>query len=50
MKNKVVAEMTKMMMKKLKDAVERKGLKLSVTEDGKEGKEQDDCVVWFAGE
>ena len=35
-KTKVVAEMAKKMMKKLKDEVERKGLDLSVTEDGKE--------------
>ena len=37
-KNKVVAEMAKKVMKKLKDEVARKGLDLSVTEDGKEGK------------
>ena len=37
-KNKVVAEMAKKLMKILKEEVERKGLKLSVTEDGKEGK------------
>ena len=36
-KNKVVAEMAKKLMKILKEEVERKGLKLSVTEDGKEG-------------
>ena len=35
-KTKVVAEMAKKMMKKWKDEVERKGLDLSVTEDGKE--------------
>ena len=35
-KNKVVAEMAKKVMKKLKEEVGRKGLKLSVTEDGKE--------------
>ena len=47
-KNKEVAGMTKNAMKKLKKEVERKGLKMSVTEDGKEGmKEQDDCVVWL---
>ena len=37
-KNKVVAEMAKKVMKKWKEEVERKGLKLSVTEDGKKGK------------
>ena len=37
-KNKVVAELAKKVMKKLKNEVERKGLKVSVTEDGKEGK------------
>ena len=37
-KNKVVAELAKKVMKKLKKEVERKGLKVSVTEDGKEGK------------
>ena len=36
-KNKVMSEMAKKVMKILKE-VERKGLKLSVTEDGKEGK------------
>ena len=37
-KNKELAEMAKKVMKKLKEAVEKKGLKLSVTESGKEGK------------
>ena len=37
-RNKEVAEMAKKVMKKLKEEVEKKGLKLSVTEDGKEGK------------
>ena len=37
-KNKVVAEMAKKVMKELKEEVERKGFKLSVTEVGKEGK------------
>ena len=37
-KNKVVVEMTKKVMKKFKEEVERKGLKLSVTEDGKDRK------------
>ena len=36
--NKEVAEMAKKAMKRLKEEVERKGLTLSVTEDGKEGK------------
>ena len=36
--NKVVAEMARKVMKKLMEEVERKMLKLSVTEDGKEGK------------
>ena len=49
-RNKEVAEMAKKVMKKLTEEVEKKGLKLSVTENGKEGrKEQDDCVVWFLG-
>ena len=37
-RNKEVAEMAKKVMKKLKEEVEKKTLKLSVTEDGKEGK------------
>ena len=37
-KNKEVSEMAKYVMKKLKEEVEKKGLKLSVTENGKEGK------------
>ena len=37
-KNKVVAEMAKKVMKKLKEEVEKNGLKLFMTEDGKEGK------------
>ena len=37
-KNKEVAEMAKKVMKKLKEEVEKKGLKLSVTENGKEGR------------
>ena len=36
-RNKVVAEMSKKVMKKLKKKKWRKGLKLSVTENGKEG-------------
>ena len=42
--------MAKTVTKILKEAVGKKGLKLSVTENSKEGKEQDDCVVWFPGE
>ena len=37
-KNREVAEMAQMTMKKFKEEVGRKGLKLSVTENGKEGK------------
>ena len=37
-KKKEVAEMAKKVVKKLKEEVEKKGLKLSVTENGKEGK------------
>ena len=37
-KNKEVAEVAKKAMKKLKEEVEKKGLKLSLTENGKEGK------------
>ena len=37
-KNREVAEMAKKVMKKLKEEVVTKGLKLSVTENGKEGK------------
>ena len=37
-RNKEVAEMVEKVMKKLKEEVEKKGLKLSVTENGKEGK------------
>ena len=37
-KNKEEAEMAKKVMKKLKEEVEKKGIKLSVTENGKEGK------------
>ena len=36
--NKQVAEMTKKVMKKRKEEVEKKGFKLSVTENGEEGK------------
>ena len=34
-KNKVVAEMAKKVMKRLREEVEKKGLKLSVNENGK---------------
>ena len=37
--------MTKQVMKKLNEEVKKKGFKLSVTEHGKEGKEQDDSVL-----
>ena len=37
-KNKVVAELAKKVMKRLREEVGRKGLKLSVNENGKEGK------------
>ena len=37
-KNKVVAEMARKVLKKLEEEVQRNVLKLSVTEDGKEGK------------
>ena len=37
-RNKEVAEMAKKVMKKLKEEVEKKGFKFSVTENGKEGK------------
>ena len=36
--NKVVAEMAKKVMKRLREEVEKEGLKLSVNENGKEGK------------
>ena len=36
-KNRDIVEMAKKVMKKLKEEVEKKGLKLSVTENGKEG-------------
>ena len=37
-RKKEVAEMAKTVMKKLKEELEKKGLKVSVTENGKEGK------------
>ena len=37
-RHKEMAEMAKKVMKKLKEEVEKKGFKLSVTENGKEGK------------
>ena len=46
-KNKVVAEMAEKVMKRRREEVEEKGLKLSITGNGE--KEQDDCVVWFLG-
>ena len=44
-KNREVAEMAK----KVKEEVEKKGLKLSVTGKWEGRKEQDDCVVWLLG-
>ena len=47
-KSKVVGEIAKKVMKRLREEVGEKGLKLSVT--GKKGrKEQHDRVVWFPG-
>ena len=37
-KNSVVAEMAKQVMKKLKEEVKKKGLNMSVNENGKEGR------------
>ena len=48
-KNREVAEMAKKVMKKLKEEVEKKGFKLSVTKNWEGRKEQDDCVVWLLG-
>ena len=49
-KNKVLAEMAKKVMKKPREKESRKkASKLSVTENGKRRKEQDDCVVWLFG-
>ena len=47
-KNKEVAEMAKKVMKELKEEVEKKGLKLSVTENGKEGRSKmiASCGSW----
>ena len=39
-KNREVAEMAKKVMNKLKEEVEREDLKLSVTENGKEGRKE----------
>ena len=39
-RSKEPAEMTKKVMKKLKEEVEKKGIKLSVTENGKEGRKE----------
>ena len=49
-KNREVAEMEKKVMKKLTEEVERKGLKLSVTENGKEGKSKMIASCGFLGE
>ena len=48
-KNKVVADMAKKVMKKLREEVEKIGLKLSVNENGQEAKEQHVRVAWFLG-
>ena len=48
-KNKVVAEMAEMVMKKLKEG--KRGKAQIVSDRRWEGrKEQDDCVVWLLGE
>ena len=39
-KNREVAEMAKLVMRKHKEEVEKKGFKLSVSENGKEGKSE----------
>ena len=39
-RNKMVAEMAKKVLKRLREEVEKKGLKLSVNEDGNEGKSE----------
>ena len=51
-RNEDVAEMAKKkkVMKKLKDEVEKKGLKLFSHWKWQGRKEQDDCVVWILGE
>ena len=46
---KEVAAMAKRVMQKLKEEAEKKGLKLSVTENVKEGKSKDDRVLWIPG-
>ena len=46
-KNKEVAEMSKKVMKKLKEEVPKKGLKWSVTENGKEGKSKTTASCGF---
>ena len=48
-RNNIVAEMAKKVMKRRREEVERKGLKLSVNENGKKRKEQDDCFVSLLG-
>ena len=47
---KEVAEMATKVIKKLKEEMENKGLKISVNEKWQGRKEQDGCVVWNPGE
>ena len=49
-KNKEVTEMAKKVMRKLKEEVEKKGLKLSITEKGKEGKSKMIALCGFLDE
>ena len=41
--------MAKKVMKRLREEVEKKGIKLSVNKNGKEGKSKGDRVVCFLG-
>ena len=47
---KVVAEMATKVIKKVKEEVARKGLKIVSDRRWESKKEQDDCVVWLPGE
>ena len=47
--NREVAEAAKKVMKRPREEAEEKGLKLSVNENWKVRKEQDDCFVRFLG-
>ena len=49
-KNKEVAEMAKNVMKKLKEEVEKNGLKIVSHRTRKGRTQQDDCVLWIPGE